>query len=341
MKKGAKTKSVHAGKTVEKQLLHHDTTHIRKSSKKKTIIVVAIIVILAAGLLWLLVGKGENTMDQTIKAKVNGEPVYASDVAKLNAQAQQQGFPLTEDQVLEQLITKKLLLQEAKKQKMSVDDAAVDKYIADLEQLIGQSIDPLLEKMQITEKEFREQIKEQLIITNLLAKNQVKTVITDEQIQTFYEENEASLVTEEQVNASHILVATEAEAKDVLKRLNDGEDFAKLAKEKSIDPSAKTNGGNLGLFGKGAMVPEFEKAAFTLEVGEFSEPVKSQFGYHVIVVHEKKKAGKLSLTEAKEDIRKFLQDEKNKESANKYLKELMATAKIERFTKATTEEKEE
>lgn len=88
--------------------------------------------------------------------------------------------------------------------------------------------------------------------------------------------------TEEQVWARHILVETEAEANDVYKRLKDGADFAELAKTTSKDTGSGANGGDLGWFGKGQMVPEFGEAAFKLKVGEISEPVKSQFGYHII-----------------------------------------------------------
>ena len=90
--------------------------------------------------------------------------------------------------------------------------------------------------------------------------------------------------TEEQVWAHHILVETEQEAKDIYERLKKGEDFAELAQELSKDTGSGANGGDLGWFGRGAMVPEFEKVAFSLEVGEISEPVQSQFGYHIIQV---------------------------------------------------------
>jgi len=90
--------------------------------------------------------------------------------------------------------------------------------------------------------------------------------------------------TEEQVWARHILVEKEEEAKDIYERLKKGADFAELAKELSKDTGSGANGGDLGWFGRGAMVPEFEKVAFSLEVGEFSEPVQSQFGYHIIQV---------------------------------------------------------
>jgi len=86
----------------------------------------------------------------------------------------------------------------------------------------------------------------------------------------------------EKVNASHILVDQEHQAQDILKKLDEGVAFEELAKDFSNCPSGKQSGGNLGDFGKGMMVPEFETAAFALEVGAVSEPVKTQFGFHII-----------------------------------------------------------
>ena len=336
MKKSAihkKTTEHHTTKTV------HESAKTAKPSLKKLFLVLGILLVIVLGIVWLVSDKGASTMDETIVAKVNGEKITSSEVDKLYAQAQQQGFPVNQSQVIDQLITKKVLLQEAKKQNIQIEEAAVDKYLTDLQALVGQPIDPLLEKMQLTKEEFRAQIKDQLMITQLLAdKQQTAESISKEEIEAFYAANEEYFIAQEQVNASHILVKTEEEAKEVLQQLKDGEDFATVAKEKSIDPSAKANGGNLGFFGKGQMVPEFEKVAFALTVDEVSEPVKSQFGYHVIIVHEKKAAGKLSLEEAREDIQKFLIEDQNKKNIDLYVKDLLSKAKVERFT--PKEEKE-
>ncbi|MBI1972901.1 peptidylprolyl isomerase [Candidatus Woesearchaeota archaeon] len=336
MKKSVTHKTTtHKQKILEKEATQQKTSR-QRPSRKKLIITIIIIAVLALGLFWLLASRKGATMDKEILAKVNGEPLYASDVEKILNQTKQQGFPLTQEQVLEQLIARKVLLQEAKKQKIKVEEASIDKYISDLEKAIGQSIEPLLQNMSITEGEFREQVREQLTITQALAEKMQATTITDEEIEAFYEANEDDLTVPEQVNASHILVKTEEEAKAILKELEKGKNFGTLAREKSIDPSAKTNSGNLGFFSKGQMVPEFETAAFALDEDELSEPTKSQFGYHIIKLHEKREAGKLTLQETKEDIRKVLQEQKTKENVDVYVKALISKAKVERFT---TEEK--
>jgi peptidyl-prolyl cis-trans isomerase C len=113
---------------------------------------------------------------------------------------------------------------------------------------------------------------------------------TDEVVRKRYDEEIAKLEQPEEVKASHILVETEDEAKAIIEQLKAGGDFAAIAKEKSKDPGSGPNGGDLGYFGKGSMVQEFETAAFALEPGKFTEtPVKSQFGYHIIKLDDRRK----------------------------------------------------
>lgn len=130
--------------------------------------------------------------------------------------------------------------------------------------------DYLQQQFGFTEQEFRALFETQLLRDKLQA-------VLAERVPT----------TEEQVHARHILVETEDEAKKVVERLKAGEDFAALAKELSKDDSNKDNGGDLGWFGRGVMVPEFETAAFSLEIGKISDPVKTDFGYHILEVLEK------------------------------------------------------
>jgi len=117
---------------------------------------------------------------------------------------------------------------------------------------------------------------------------QIAGAITDEQVRARYDQEIANTPPTNEVKAAHILVPTEEEAKAVIAELDAGKDFAELAKEKSSDGAAQ-NGGDLGYFGPGRMVPEFEQAAFALDVGAYTkEPVKSQFGWHVIKVTDKR-----------------------------------------------------
>ena len=125
--------------------------------------------------------------------------------------------------------------------------------------------------------------------------------ITEEEIVKYYNEHKEHFQTPESVRASHILVKEEDEANDIINEINEGLSFEEAAKKYSMCPS-KEAGGDLGEFTRGKMVPEFEEAAFSIEEGKLSEPVKTQFGYHIIKVQSKKEAGISTLEEAKDQI---------------------------------------
>ncbi len=134
--------------------------------------------------------------------------------------------------------------------------------------------------------------------------------ITDAEVKARYDKEVAALPKEEEVKAAHILVATEEEAKDVIKQLDAGKDFAALAREKSTD-SNKDDGGDLGWFGKGRMVPEFEEAAFKLEKGAYTkEPVKSEFGFHVIKVEDKRVTPPPAFEQVEPQVRQLVMRDK-------------------------------
>jgi peptidyl-prolyl cis-trans isomerase C len=151
----------------------------------------------------------------------------------------------------------------------------------------------------------------------------VRNAIPDEDAKKIYDAKIADMKPEEEIHARHILVATEAEAKEVKERLMKGEDFATVAKEKSKDPSAE--GGDLGFFGRGQMLKPFEDAAFALKVGEISDPVQTQFGWHIIKVEEKRTRPLPTFDQVKDTIISQLTAQKAKDT----LKQLHDAAKIE------------
>lgn len=140
-------------------------------------------------------------------------------------------------------------------------------------------------------------------------KNVVDTV-TDDEIKARYDEEIKKMPPQDEVHARHILVKTEDEAKDIIKQLDAGKDFAELAKAKSSDPN-KSEGGDLGYFTRGRMVKEFEDAAFALNKGEYTKtPVKTQFGFHVIKVEDKRVAPPPPLDQVKDQIRQLVMRDK-------------------------------
>lgn len=135
--------------------------------------------------------------------------------------------------------------------------------------------------------------------------------ITDEEIRARYDQEVANTPPVNEVKARHILVKTKEEALDIIKQLDGGADFEKLANEKTNDPSGKASGGDLGWFGPGQMVPEFEKAAFALNAGEYTkEPVQTQFGWHVIKVDDKRVKQPPAFEQVKDQVRSILLREK-------------------------------
>jgi peptidyl-prolyl cis-trans isomerase C len=154
-----------------------------------------------------------------------------------------------------------------------------------------------------------------------------KASLSDEALHKTYDDAVKQMSTEQEVHARHILVATEDEAKAVLAELNKGKDFAELAKEKSKDPSAKENGGDLGYFTKDQMVPEFAEVAFKLDKGKISDPVKSQFGWHVIMVMDKRAKVIPPFEQVKPQIENYVAHKAQAER----VAQLRATAKIEKL----------
>ena len=145
---------------------------------------------------------------------------------------------------------------------------------------------------------------------NAYFKKHVVDAVTPEEVKARYEKEIAAITPEDEIRARHILVKTEEEAKAIIKDLDAGKDFVEIAKEKSTDPN-KSEGGDLGYFSKGRMVPEFEAAAFALEKGAYSkEPVKTQFGFHVIKVEDKRKQQPPALDQVEPQVRQLVMRDK-------------------------------
>ncbi|QWR78958.1 peptidylprolyl isomerase [Candidatus Magnetomonas plexicatena] len=146
--------------------------------------------------------------------------------------------------------------------------------------------------------------------------------VTPEEAKEYYEKNPKDFEVAEQRKASHILVKSEDEAKEILAKVKKGDDFGKLAKEHSIDKMSAEKNGDLGFFGQGQMVPEFDKAVFSMTKGEIGGPVKSQFGYHIIKLTDIQPAKKLEFENSKAMIIQFLTQEKQKKTFEAYMSQV-------------------
>lgn len=156
-----------------------------------------------------------------------------------------------------------------------------------------------------------------------------KAKVSDQDIRDYYEKNKQAFVAAKEIRASHILVKTEKEAQEVLARLKKGEKFEAVAKSVSIDAASAKNGGDLGYFRKGQMVPEFERAAASLKVGEISVPVQTQFGFHIIKVTDKKTGPPIEFEKVRDLIAQKLSGERQKEVFDAYIADLKKTYKVE------------
>jgi foldase protein PrsA len=239
------------------------------------------------------------------------------------------------DSALEGLITYELVKQEADSHGVIIADEDIQRELNVIITSMGsqESFELALEQYHMTEEDLLPDLLQQARLRKLLAP---QINITDSDIQSYYNENQYSFSTPEQVRASHILVETEAEADALYTQLKNGADFAELAKEKSIDTGSGVSGGDLDYFERGTMVPEFENAAFSLKVGEISEPVQSEYGYHLILVTDHKAAVTKSLEDVKEQIKDTLTTQKIYELSQTLIAELRAKADIKKMFNTTT-----
>jgi foldase protein PrsA len=187
-------------------------------------------------------------------------------------------------EVIRDLIDEKVLSK-----KYKVTDKEIDKQIENLKEAYGTQYD--LAVQQNGEKAIREMVKLDLL-RQKAAMEDIK--VTEKELKEYYDNYKPK------IRASHILVKDEKTAKEIKAKLDKGEDFAKLAKQYSQDPGSAANGGDLGWFGPGKMVKEFEDAAYKLKVGQVSDPVKTDYGYHIIKVTAKEK--KKPFNEMKDEI---------------------------------------
>ena len=164
------------------------------------------------------------------------------------------------------------------------------------------------------------------LLMEALLQNEAKAAVTDDAMKKVYADAIKDVGSEQDVSARHILVESEDDAKKVAADLNGGGDFVAIAKERSKDPGSKDQGGDLGFFGKDQMVPEFAEAAFKLEKGQTSDPVKSQFGWHIIRVDDTRTKQPPSFDQVKDQIESYVQ----RKAQADLIQKLRTEAKIEK-----------
>lgn len=223
---------------------------------------------------------GSNTQPTArVLANVNGKPITEEDVNRfimaMGRNGQAYNNPQGRAAVLEQLIAQRLFLLDAQRNLLERDQAFKDQLAV---------------------------VKEQLLMEYAISKCVDSVRVTEDEVRGYYDSHKEEMTQEATVNASHILVDSEEKANELLKAINDGEiSFEDAARENSSCPSS-SQGGNLGDFGRGQMVPEFDQACFEMEEGEVRGPVKTQFGYHLIRLNKKNPAEALSYNDVRAQL---------------------------------------
>jgi peptidyl-prolyl cis-trans isomerase C len=290
----------------------------------------------------------------TVLAKVNGVAITqgerdqtAQEMLSRGRMSQQQSspdmLPKIEAAALQQLINVELLYQKGQKLKTKDLDKKVDDKLAQMRAQFPSPADfeKALTSANLTEKQFKAFTRKNIVIDNLLQKEVLgKISVSEADAKKFYDENQDKFKAPEQTKASHVLItvdqkATPEEKKKakekadaIRKRVAGGEDFAAVAKAESKCPSA-AKGGDLGYFGKGQMVPAFEEAAASLKLGQISEVVETQFGYHIIKVTDRKQAETVKFNDVKGKIEDYLKNQEAQKPMADYVENLRKQAKIE------------
>ena len=321
-----------------------------------------ILALLFAGVMGLsLVGCGSKD-PSTVAASVNGEEITLGELEfmlkmnKAGIESSMNGQDLWDEEIeegvtyrekykelmVDQLVTTEVIAQDAEKTGLKPSEAEVNAAFADLKNTIDSDEDMKnsAKELGVTDEFLKKQSGMQLLLTAHQDKFNKETSVTEDKVKKYYDEHKADYVIDE-VEASHILIKTtddnnqplpedkqkeaKKRAEKVLKEVKAGGDFAELAKKYSEDPGSGAEGGQLGMFGKGEMVPEFEKAAFSMKVGEVSDLVKTDFGYHIIKVTDKRNET-TSYAEAKEGIKSEILNQ----MYGQKIEELKKNSKIER-----------
>lgn len=287
---------------------------MKKIFNKKSLFIFLAVAILT------IAGCSKDDKNSEVVATVDGEKITKEELYDVLVNA-------SGGQALNALIDQKIVELEIKKEGIKISDeelqTEVDNFI---EEAGGEEVfNEKLEETGLTMEDFEEEVTQYLSIRKLM---EPLIDITDEELEEFFEENHDRYDIAAEVNARHILVEDEELANQLYKQIKDGADFAELAKLHSEDGSAQM-GGELGFFGYGEMVPEFEEKAFSLKPGELGEPVKSTFGYHIIETLEKIEEEKAIFEDFEEEVRETLFEQKMQMEYVTWLDEKRESYKIE------------
>ncbi|MGE5679220.1 MAG: peptidylprolyl isomerase [Pseudomonadota bacterium] len=297
------------------------TSTDEKKPKNNKLVIAVLVTAVIAGAACFGIGRMTAAPTNDPVATVNGEAITKDQL--YDAMKGQYG-----KDALDQLISEKIVDLELKKQNITIANEDIQKELQKMvEQYGGQEqFDSLLASYGYKVEDITKNIESNLKLRKLL---ESKVTITEDEMKAYFEQNKDTYDVAEQVKASHILVDTEAKAKEVKAKLAAGGDFAALAKEYSLDTGNNQNGGELGFFGRDDMVKEFENAAFAMKPGEISDPVQTKYGYHIIKVEDRIEAKPAVYEDFKDKVKEALYEQKLPDVYNKWMEEKFAEYTIE------------
>jgi len=246
--------------------------------------------------------------------------------------------------VLDEMITRDLLLQQAVGHEPTNLAAQVKEQLEMSKTQAGsdEAYAKALAEMGVTADEYAKRVGEMILIQDTIKKAvDAKVKVTPADCKKFYDENRSRFVIPEQIRASHILILCPedstaevktqklAQIKAALALVKSGKDFSDVASKFSEDPGSRTQGGDLGFFGRGRMVPEFEAAAFALSTNQVSDVITTHYGYHIIKVLDRKPGGERTYADSKDNIEVYLKNLQGQKLAEQYLKDLRDKSKVE------------
>jgi peptidyl-prolyl cis-trans isomerase C len=290
-------------------------------------------------------------------ARVNGKEVHRSDLDQAlqvyQAQLAKRGRPILpqesaqlESNAFEDVVNRELIMQEASAHPSTNLTAKTAEALEKMKSQLGgaEGLNKALQENGVSQEEFAARLRDNVLIQESMEQLVERNVkLEPDEAQKFYDSNLEKFKEPESVRASHVLILVPSDASAELKGqkkaqilaarslIQNGEKFADVAKKYSEDTYSARNGGDLGAFPRGVMVPEFEQTAFSLKTNELSDVIETKFGYHVITVTEHKAAHQRPFGEVKTDIEKFIRYRKGSDVVQQHVKELRDKSKVEKL----------
>jgi foldase protein PrsA len=276
-------------------------------------------------------------------ATVNGEKIYLDEYQqRLNAQKglfspktfanSLQKQALLEEEILESMITEKIVLQRAREINLSVSDTELERKINDIRKDYGNNFFNLLKAQNVRYEDWREELRKEMLFDKLVAADVNASIrVSEDEAEDYFNENPGLCKSDTRVRAAQIVVRDQAKADEVMARLENGEDFAVVAAQVSIGPEA-VRGGDLGLISRQTMPEPLDKTLFSLPVGKTSPIVKSAYGYHILKVTEIQPARTKSFSDCKEDIMAAIRGKKEDAAFAVWLEGLKIKAVVKKET---------